>query len=77
MIELRNVSVKSGAFVLPRISFQIESGENAVLMGTTRRGETTLLESIYGLRRVAVTLRALLLSIFALLKSYGPQRVRS
>ena len=166
VIELRNVSVKSGAFVLPRISFQIESGEYAVLMGTTGRGKTTLLESICGLRRVAegqilihgrdvtrwspadreigyvpqdlalfptltvrehlefamrlrkisvtvivkrtqelsevlgighlltrsitglsgsmlkwihvaVTLRALLLSVFALLKSYGPQRARS
>ena len=53
MIELRNVSVKSGAFVLPRISFQIESGEYAVLMETTGHGKTTLLESICGLRRVA------------------------
>ena len=53
MIELRNVSVKSGSFVLPRISFQIASGEYAVLMGTTGRGKTTLLESICGLRRVA------------------------
>ena len=52
MIELRNVTVKSGTFLLPRISFQIQSGEYAVLMGTTGRGKTTLLESICGLRRV-------------------------
>ena len=52
MIELRNVTVKSGTFLLPRVTFQIESGEYAVLMGTTGRGKTTLLESICGLRRV-------------------------
>lgn len=51
MIELRNVTVRSGTFLLPRISFQIQSGEYAVLMGTTGRGKTTLLESICGLRR--------------------------
>ena len=52
MIELRNVTVRSGTFSLPRISLQIQSGEYAVLMGTTGRGKTTLLESICGLRRV-------------------------
>jgi len=53
VIELRGVTVKSGSFVLPSISLQIQSGEYAVLMGTTGRGKTTLLESICGLRRVA------------------------
>ncbi|MCF7959659.1 MAG: ABC transporter ATP-binding protein [Pirellula sp.] len=53
MIELKGVTVKSGSFVLPNISFQILSGEYAVLMGTSGRGKTTLLESICGLRRVA------------------------
>ena len=52
MIELRNVTVRSGTFSLTRISLQIEPGEYAVLMGTTGRGKTTLLESICGLRRV-------------------------
>ncbi len=52
MIELRNVTVKSGSFVLSGISLQIESGEYAVLMGTTGLGKTTLLESICGLRPV-------------------------
>jgi len=51
VIELQNVTVKSGSFILPRISFQIRSGEYAVLMGTTGRGKTTLLECICGLRR--------------------------
>ena len=53
MIELRNVTVTSGTFVLRGIHFKIESGEYAVLMGTTGRGKTTLLESICGLRQVA------------------------
>lgn len=53
MIELRGVTVKSGSFELPSISLQIQSGVYAVLMGTTGRGKTTLLESICGLRRVA------------------------
>ena len=39
--------------MLPGIHFQIESGEYAVLMGTTGCGKTTLLESICGLRHVA------------------------
>ena len=53
MIELRNVTITSGNFVLRGIHFKIESGEYAVLMGTTGRGKTTLLESICGLRPVA------------------------
>ncbi len=52
MIELRNIKVQSGTFVLQNISFQIQTGEYAVLMGTTGRGKTTLLESICGLRHV-------------------------
>ena len=52
MIELRNVTVRSGTFLLRRISFQIKAGEYAVLMGTTGRGKTTILESICGLRQV-------------------------
>jgi ABC-type sugar transport system ATPase subunit len=52
LIELRNVTIKSGSFVLPRITFKVQSGEYAVLMGTTGRGKTTLLECICGLRKV-------------------------
>ncbi len=50
MIELRKVTVKSGEFVLHGVSFLVQRGEYAVLMGTTGRGKTTLLESICGLR---------------------------
>ena len=52
MIELRNVTVKSGAFVLSNINLIVPTGEHAVLMGTTGRGKTTILESICGLRQV-------------------------
>lgn len=52
MIELSNVTLRSGAFVLSRINLVVPRGEYAVLMGTTGRGKTTLLESICGLRRV-------------------------
>jgi len=52
VIELRNVTIRSGAFVLSGISMIVPKGEYAVLMGTTGRGKTTLLESICGLRRV-------------------------
>ncbi|MEQ1830614.1 MAG: ABC transporter ATP-binding protein [Pirellula sp.] len=46
------MTVQSGGFVLRKISFCIAAGEYAVLMGTTGRGKTTLLESICGLRKV-------------------------
>ena len=52
MIELRNVTIRSGAFVLSGINLIVPKGEYAVLMGTTGRGKTTILESICGLRRV-------------------------
>ena len=53
MIQLIDVSVRAGDFSLSGISFQIDSGQYAVLMGQTGRGKTTLLESICGLRKIA------------------------
>jgi ABC-type sugar transport system ATPase subunit len=53
MIELRDVAVRAGAFALSGVSFRVESGQYAVLMGRTGRGKTTLLEAICGLRPVA------------------------
>ena len=51
MIEIKDLSLRAGAFHLDRLSFQIETGCYAVLMGKTGRGKTTILESICGLRR--------------------------
>ena len=51
MIEIRDLTLRAGAFHLDRLNFQIETGCYAVLMGKTGRGKTTILESICGLRR--------------------------
>ncbi|HEY2786577.1 MAG TPA: ATP-binding cassette domain-containing protein [Fimbriiglobus sp.] len=51
MIELTDLAVRQGAFALDGISFQIESGQYAVLTGQTGAGKTTLLEVVAGLRR--------------------------
>ncbi len=53
MIELKNVAIHAGSFRLRDISFCIDSGQYAVLMGRTGRGKTTILESICGLRHVS------------------------
>lgn len=52
MIELREVGLHAGDFSLSDISFKVEAGQYAVLMGRTGRGKTTILESICGLRRI-------------------------
>lgn len=52
MIELRDVTIRSGRFALEHVSFQIESGRYAILMGRTGQGKTTILEAICGLRSI-------------------------
>lgn len=52
MIELCDVSIQSGSFRLDNISFQVLTGEYAILMGSTGSGKTTILEAICGLRRI-------------------------
>ena len=52
MIELSNVTIRAGEFVLRDLSFRIESGQYAVIMGRTGIGKTTILEAICGLRSV-------------------------
>ena len=53
MIELKQVTIRSGSFSLDNVSFRIEAGQYAVLMGKTGMGKTTILEAICGLRKVA------------------------
>ncbi len=53
MIQLCDVTVKAGDFSLNGISFHVDSGQYAVLMGQTGRGKTTILEAICGLRKIA------------------------
>jgi ABC-type sugar transport system ATPase subunit len=53
MIELEDVTIRSGPFLLSNISAEIPSGAYCALMGETGRGKTTILEAICGLRTVA------------------------
>lgn len=52
MIQVEDLTVKAGHFVLRNISFEIPSGHYGVLMGKTGSGKTTLLEAICGLKEV-------------------------
>ncbi len=52
MIRVEDLHVRVGGFALERISFAVDSGQYAVLMGRTGTGKTTILESICGLRRL-------------------------
>jgi ABC-type sugar transport system ATPase subunit len=53
MIEFRDVTLRAGEFMLERLSFTIEAGAYAVIMGRTGSGKTTILETLCGLRKVA------------------------
>lgn len=49
MIEVKNLSVDLGEFVLKDISLDIEEGEYFIILGPTGAGKTVFLESIAGL----------------------------
>jgi len=51
MVELDQVTIRSGPFVLANVSLVIREGQYAVLMGKTGQGKTTILEAICGLRK--------------------------
>jgi ABC-type sugar transport system ATPase subunit len=53
MIEVQNLTVRQGTFTLPKVSFRIERGQYAVLMGKSGTGKTTILEAICGLRKIS------------------------
>ena len=52
MIEIDNLTIRSGPFTLTGINLSIPAGAYAVLMGRTGQGKTTILEAICGLRPV-------------------------
>jgi ABC-type Fe3+/spermidine/putrescine transport system ATPase subunit len=52
MIEIRNLSVKLGAFSLHDISLIVKKGEYFILLGPTGAGKTVLLESIAGVQPI-------------------------
>ncbi len=50
MLQLRGLSLTSGAFKLENISFTVPAGAYGVVIGPAGAGKTTLLEAIAGLR---------------------------
>lgn len=53
MIELADISIRSGTFSLTKVNLEVPAGTYAVLMGGTGQGKTTLLEAICGLKPVS------------------------
>jgi len=53
MIELANVTIRIGDCHLQDLSFRVETGRYAVVMGKTGIGKTTILEAICGLRSIS------------------------
>lgn len=53
MIEVQNLTVRQGSFTLPKVTFRVERGQYAVLMGKSGTGKTTILEAICGLRKIS------------------------
>jgi len=49
MIEVKNLSVDLGDFLLKDVSFDVKQGEYYIILGPTGAGKTVLLESIAGL----------------------------
>ncbi|TXT23354.1 MAG: polyamine-transporting ATPase, partial [Planctomycetota bacterium] len=52
MIELHDITIRSGSFALTKVALSIPESVYAVLMGGTGQGKTTILEAICGLRSV-------------------------
>ena len=53
MIAVEHLKVRVGGFALEDVSFEVPTGNYAVLMGRTGAGKTTLLEALCGLKPVA------------------------
>ena len=53
MIEVSKLSMQAGTCLLKDISFRVETGQYAILMGRTGIGKTTILEAVCGLRSVS------------------------
>ncbi len=52
MIEVKNLSVDLGDFLLKDITFDVKQGEYYIILGPTGAGKTVLLESIAGLHPI-------------------------
>jgi ABC-type sugar transport system ATPase subunit len=52
VIRVQELTVRAGTFRLENISFEVPTGQYAILMGRTGSGTTTILESLCGLKSV-------------------------
>jgi ABC-type sugar transport system ATPase subunit len=52
VIRVQNLFVRAGTFRLENLSFEVPTGQYAMLMGKTGSGKTTVLESLCGLKSV-------------------------
>lgn len=52
MIELSSITIRIGNFQLKELSFRVDTGQYAIVMGKTGIGKTTILEAVCGLRAV-------------------------
>ncbi len=52
MIEIKDLSVKLGDFLMKDVTLDVRDGEYFVLLGPTGSGKTVLLESIAGLKSI-------------------------
>jgi len=52
MIEIKNLTVNLGDFLLEEIELRVEKGEYFIILGPTGAGKTVLLESIAGLHPI-------------------------
>ncbi|MBM79377.1 MAG: ABC transporter ATP-binding protein [Planctomycetaceae bacterium] len=50
MIEVKDLCIQQGEFSLKDVSFRVDRGQYAILMGRTGSGKTTVLEAICGLK---------------------------
>ena len=53
MIEIKELCVELGGFLMKDITFDVQDGEYFVLLGPTGAGKTVLLESIAGLNSIS------------------------
>ncbi|MEW5921904.1 MAG: ABC transporter ATP-binding protein [Bacillota bacterium] len=51
MLEVKDLTLRTGAFQVKQVSFAVAEGSCHVLLGPTGSGKTLLLESVAGLRR--------------------------
>lgn len=52
MLDIQDLTIRTGSFHLDSISFQTNTGRSTTLMGPSGCGKTTIMEAICGLRQI-------------------------